>query len=440
MTRPSRSASLARLARWGALTTTLLMAAALLATVWSTHAGVRDASQILERGQGELLERELRLYLHERGEPMSSEVLAGALAELEASGLRYVAVVRRGGDIAAEAGSPDGETEFEPHRMRRRGRDEGDGGAGEVRHGPQRAGDRIRTAYRIREPRGARQQGEQSGRRGRRGYLAVAEYEPIAARDLRSRSARNLAIGGAASGAFLLVALGLGRWLLRRERMERAREREKRLASLGEMSAVLAHEIRNPLASLKGNVQLLAEMLPEGDRPRLKAERVATEAVRLENLAGDLLEFVRTGAIHPEPCDPAAFVRECAGAIDPAIEVSTERAPGSIDFDPARLRQAVTNLLENAVAAGGPVRLAARGERGGLTIAIEDGGGGIPEGDLDKIFEPFYTSKARGTGLGLAVARRIAQLHGGDIVAQSAPSGGAEFRIWIPGKSARPSH
>jgi two-component system, NtrC family, sensor histidine kinase HydH len=426
---------LPRLARWGALTATVLMAAALLATVWSTHAGVRDASQLLERGQSDLLERELRLLLQERDAEVTSALLAEVLAELEPSGLRYIAAVersegraaqgdrRRAADVVAEAGEPLGRRALD---RRRRG---ALGAAVPV-------GDRLRTVHRVRAPRPPDAASRRSPR-VRRVQLFIVEYEPIIARDLRARSARNLAIGGVAAGVFLIAALALGRWLIRRERFARERERERRLASLGEMSAVLAHEIRNPLASLKGNSQLLVQMIPEGERARQKAERVVGEAVRLEGLTADLLEFVRTGALHPSATEPAALLRECAEAVDPSIEVDTAQAPRVISIDGARMRQAITNLLDNAVAAGHPVRLRAEEARGGLGISVRDHGEGIAPGDEERIFEPFTTRRAQGTGLGLAVARRIVELHDGVITARNHPDGGAEFRLWIPGRGGR---
>src|SRR5206468_5050761 len=141
------------------------------------------------------------------------------------------------------------------------------------------------------------------------------DVEPIEADELRDAASWTLAIGGVSALTLLAVAIALVRRELRRSAEERARERERRLASLGEMSAVLAHEIRNPLASLKGNAQLLARMLPAGDKPAQKAARVVDEAVRLESLTNDLLQYVRTGELRRAPVDPAALVRASAAAV-----------------------------------------------------------------------------------------------------------------------------
>src|SRR5262249_30131974 len=145
------------------------------------------------------------------------------------------------------------------------------------------------------------------------------------------------------------VAVALVRRELVRQREERTRERERRLASLGEMSAVLAHEIRNPLASLKGNAQLLAASLD--DKARTKAERVVADAKRLEQLTTDLLAFVRTGDLQRAPSAPGALVREAAGSVDATIAVEDAAAPQAWSLDAARIRQVLVNLFDNAVAA-----------------------------------------------------------------------------------------
>jgi two-component system sensor histidine kinase HydH len=236
----------------------------------------------------------------------------------------------------------------------------------------------------------------------------------------------------------------------RRNAEERARERERRLATLGEMSAVLAHEIKNPLASLKGNAQLLAAMLPAGEKPKAKAERVVDEAVRLESLTNDLLRFVRTGEISRAPVDPAALVREAAESVKGDVTVETAGAPKLWPLDAARIREVIVNLVDNAVAAsagvgspanpglgpssglGPPVIARVKLVNKQLVIEIADRGPGVPEDSRDKIFEAFYTGKTQGTGLGLAVVRRVIEQHNGTITVETNPGGGALFRAEIP--------
>jgi two-component system sensor histidine kinase HydH len=215
------------------------------------------------------------------------------------------------------------------------------------------------------------------------------------------------------------------------------------------MSAVLAHEIKNPLASLKGNAQLLARMLPGGEKPRAKADRVVDEAVRLEQLTNDLLQFVRTGTINRTPVDPTALAREAAATVrrkhNPSAEdsqvvglgtaeihIDATGAPPTWSLDGARIREVVINLLDNAIAAGPPVTVIVRRERGRLILEVADHGPGVAEDDRDRIFEPFFTGKTQGTGLGLAVVRRVVELHHGTIAVYPNPGGGALFRAEIP--------
>jgi two-component system sensor histidine kinase HydH len=173
-------------------------------------------------------------------------------------------------------------------------------------------------------------------------------------------------------------------------------------------------------------------MLPAGEKPRSKAERVVDEAVRLEKLTNDLLKFVRTGELRRAPTDPAALVREATESIAGEVVVDTGAAPGVWSLDPGRMREVVVNLVDNAVAAGPPVHATVRTAGGRLVIEVADHGPGIAEEDRERIFEPFFTGKTQGTGLGLAVVRRVVEQHGGTIAVLANPGGGALFRAEIP--------
>ena len=192
-----------------------------------------------------------------------------------------------------------------------------------------------------------------------------------------------LGVGALAAASLLGVAIVLVRREARRNAEERERERERRLASLGEMSAVLAHEIRNPLASLKGNAQLLAAMLPDGEKPRAKAERVVDEAVRLEQLTNDLLAVrAHRRAAARAPIDPAALVREAAASVsrrDRGRHRARARRRGR--STPARIREVLVNLRRQRGrrrAAGARRRCAPRAGR--LVIEVADRGPGRPRG------------------------------------------------------------
>lgn len=281
---------------------------------------------------------------------------------------------------------------------------------------------------------GARPASSPSGLRGPRPMLI--EFAPQMAEQLRQSAQRTLLLGGAATLALLIAAAIFWQLSMRAERAHAHKERQRQLASLGEMSSVLAHELRNPLAALKGHAQLLLEQLQAGSRLHDKAARVVKEAERLEALSEDLLSFVRTTVIEPQLISPAELLADCVQSVgDPRIEVAVEQAPPRWRLDPGRMRQVLANLLRNAVEASSPtgrVLASVRADGAELCFCVRDFGKGIPPEDLEKIFEPFYTTRARGTGLGLPIARRLTALHGGSITASNAPDGGALFCVRLP--------
>ncbi|HEU0032204.1 MAG TPA: HAMP domain-containing sensor histidine kinase [Kofleriaceae bacterium] len=395
------------LAGWSVVVTFLLLGIALIATVWSTRASVIEASDAVRRGQALALEQAVRADLADLEGPPSSEDLQTMLHTHADEGLRYLAMVegREVVSVAGEAALSGSAAEVISPNERLREVD------GRLRL-------QVRPFRRLRN--------------GGRNWRVIIEIEPVQATELRDAATLTLGIGAVAAASLLGVAMVLVMREARRHAEERERERERRLATLGEMSAVLAHEIKNPLASLKGNAQLLAAMLPAGEKPKAKAQRVVEEAVRLEQLTNDLLQFVRTGAISREPVDPGELVREAATSVSPDVELEVASAPRSWPLDATRIRQVIVNLVDNAVAAGPPVRVSVRRDEGGLVLEVADRGGGVPEDDREKIFEPFFTNKTQGTGLGLAVARRVIEQHGGTLVVLSNPGGGALFRAEIP--------
>jgi two-component system sensor histidine kinase HydH len=411
------NANIAKFGRWALLAATVAMGVALLLTVFWTYRGVNTATVLLLRGQADLLNDGVRARL--RGEAPETVDLREVLDGLADDGLLYVALVSPvDGKLLGEAGTPVGGRVVDLAEARERSGEpvEIEGRARMVSRGWQ--GRRRPSAERPATPRPA----------------VVIEFDPQAARELRAAARSTFAVGLVGAGAFLMLALGLVRWLLRRESTERKLEHERRLAALGSMSATLAHEIRNPLASLKGNAQLLERALPAGEKPRAKAELVVAEAVRLETLVNDLLEFARAGEVHRVDSDPAALAREVAVSLDPSrVEIDSTAAPARWRLDPDRLRQVLANLVENALqASDGPVSVRIAAEGGKLAFVVRDQGPGVPPEDLDKIFEPFFTRRTRGTGLGLPVARRIVELHGGTLAAENAATGGAVFTVSLP--------
>ena len=399
------------LAGWSVVVAFLLIGFALLATVWTTRSAVIDASDAVRRGQALAMEQTVRADLADLEGPPTKDDLERILVDHRDEGIRYLAMVegdRGRSTVVFEAGTPvSNDVTEQPVRGRR---------LDELVDGRLRL--QVRPFRRLRD--------------GGRAWRVVIELEPVQAAALRDAVTLTLGIGALAAASLLGVAIVLVRREARRNAMEREREHERRLASLGEMSAVLAHEIKNPLASLKGNAQLLASMLPAGEKSKSKAERVVDEAVRLETLTNDLLQFVRTGSIRRETVDPAVVVRDAAASIKGEVTVDTTRAPRTWSLDASRMREVIINLVDNAVAAGEPVEVVVSTAAGKLVIEVADRGPGIPEEDREKIFEPFFTGKTQGTGLGLAVVRRTIELHGGRVEVLENSGGGARFRTEIP--------
>ena len=223
-----------------------------------------------------------------------------------------------------------------------------------------------------------------------------------------------------------------------------ALEERKRLAIVGRLSATLAHEIRNPLASISG----AAEMLSSGRLPADKTERmtgiIVSQSRRVSELLDGYLSLARDTDEFPlESIDLDAFAGEAvesaihgfAGGI--SVAYLKQGVPLMVLANPMRLGQALNNMLRNAVEAIAnhpdgrvEVELAREGKEARLTVA--DNGPGIPAGRLDRIWEPFYTTKAEGTGLGLYLCRRIAQEHGGRMEIKNRPQGGLKASLVIP--------
>lgn len=415
-----RTSRLGRWARWGWLATTFAMGAALLATAWTSRLRVVRAASTLNRGQAGVLFESARQVVRELPSPITGTQLDSLLRLREDAGLRYVGVFGSDGTPIAQAGEPLGTVQLDQGRF--------EPGPPQVTN----VGSRIRITAPAPPPRGP--DGEE--RRGRRRILAV-EFEPVVAEQMAADSTSTLLLSALVAAALLAAAFVFWRLSVQQELAERRLEDQRRLSALGEMAGVMAHEIRNPLASLKGHAQLLAERLRGGnDAERRKADRVVHEAERLEALTNDLLDFVRSGPIDVTPSDPRALVSACVDEVGAdAFTLDVAAAPASWPFDPARMRQALTNVLRNALQATAPgtrPEVSVRGHDGRLEIAVRDFGGGVPAGDEERIFAPFYTTRTTGTGLGLAVAQRVTQMHGGTITAANHEGGGAVFRMTLP--------
>ncbi|MCP3961588.1 MAG: PAS domain-containing protein [bacterium] len=236
------------------------------------------------------------------------------------------------------------------------------------------------------------------------------------------------------------------------------KEREERqladsLSQLGELTAGVAHELRNSLATLRGYLALIDR---GGDQESIAdyLGEIRRESDHLERVLDDFLMFARPGSARPREVDLLGLVHRAAA--DPAlgearVTVSAEGGEGAVPFlvrgDPQLLERALRNVLSNAAfaqtAAGSeePVRVRLAGSETEIEISIEDRGEGLSEQAREKLFDPFFTQRAGGIGLGLALTRRIVLLHSGRIALDNRASGGARATLWIPrGKTVTESN
>jgi two-component system, NtrC family, sensor histidine kinase PilS len=230
------------------------------------------------------------------------------------------------------------------------------------------------------------------------------------------------------------------------KQMEERMRQADRLAAVGRLAANIAHEIRNPLASVSGAIEVLSRELPTDATQARLVEIVLRESERLNRLITDFLDYAR-------PAPPTLVEVEVARLVeDVVLLLEHRRLPAGLKVvrelepplparvDPQQMSQAIWNLCLNAVEAmpeGGELRVGARpAERerglGRLEVWITDTGHGIPEADLAHVFEPFYSTKAGGTGLGLASVYRIVHEHGGQIEVRSRVGAGTTFTLWLP--------
>lgn len=218
--------------------------------------------------------------------------------------------------------------------------------------------------------------------------------------------------------------------------------RHKRLSSMGEMAAGLAHQLRTPLASAilyTGNLN--RETLAEVDRRRF-AQKALERLRALERMIQDMLLFVRGVPALEGHVDVNALLSEAQQAVEPQLNErgQTLRNEVSISLpmlhgNAKALAGIVVNLLENAMQAcgsGAHIALRAGSTKDEVFVQVQDDGPGMPPAVLDRLFEPFFTTRAEGTGLGLAIVQAVMQAHGGRVEVASAPGQGSRFTLWFP--------
>lgn len=220
--------------------------------------------------------------------------------------------------------------------------------------------------------------------------------------------------------------------------------RSDRLAALGQMSAGIAHEIRNPLGSIKGSIEILEKEIPP-DHPKTEfVGIIKDEVARLNSLINEFLQFAR-------PPNPVVKISNLNEVIDSTLTLLTKSAENSrveirtaldprlpsVRLDPDQIRQVLLNLMLNSIQAmpeGGRLEIGTRFnmDTKKVTVAIKDEGVGISQEDLDRIFDPFFSTRPEGTGLGLSVSHQLVENNGGTISVRANPGSGVSFCLEFP--------
>lgn len=226
----------------------------------------------------------------------------------------------------------------------------------------------------------------------------------------------------------------------------------EKMAAVGKIASKVVHEIRNPLGSINLNVDLLLDNLGSGDTEEAREAReilktIKRETRRLSQITEEYLQFSRMPQPTGKETDLNAVLIELADFLRPQLRrngirfiLNLDDARPHVACDSRLLRQIVLNLVRNAMdvvpSRSGQVMVVTKARDDGGAIDVDDNGEGIPSESMSRIFEPFYTTKQDGTGLGLAVVRQIVEEHGGSVSCKSVPGKGTTFRIWLPGRRA----
>ncbi len=238
--------------------------------------------------------------------------------------------------------------------------------------------------------------------------------------------------------------------LSERKHLEDEIRRREKMAAVGTLAAGVAHEIRNPLSSIKGYATYFGARFPDGSEDREAARVMVGEVERLNRVITDLIELARPASIQRRPTDLRLLVEDIIRLLRPDAEARNVRirlevlhgdgrtgadVPPLVDVDPDRLRQALLNLCLNALDAmpeGGDLTLTLHAGDSHMILEAHDTGVGIAPDILATIFDPYFTTKGHGTGLGLATVHKIVEAHGGHIMAMSTPGAGTTFRLFLP--------
>ena len=224
-----------------------------------------------------------------------------------------------------------------------------------------------------------------------------------------------------------------------RVELEHKLSEQKSLAKLGEMAAVVAHEVKNPIAGIRGALQVITSRMPAEQRDRAILLDIITRLDALDRIVKDMLMFARPRALRKEPISLDALVRDTASMIERDVSMQNLEiainGTATVTADRELLQVVFQNILMNAAQAmdgRGRIDVAITRTPASCTVAIADHGPGMPEEIRAKAFEAFFTTKHRGTGLGLPIARGVVEAHGGTIQINLPDSGGTTISVGLP--------
>jgi two-component system sensor histidine kinase HydH len=245
-------------------------------------------------------------------------------------------------------------------------------------------------------------------------------------------------IAGFLAPLLILAVLGFVGYLYRKNSLYRKKlAAQRQLAQLGEASRTLTHEIRNPLSAIRIQTGILRKTLPESNREDLRI--IEEEVSRLNMLTDRIGDFLRDPLGQPEVIDLGLFIEEMILRYNRRINYTNQTEQKlQIRFDGQRLRSVLENLINNALDSQAeaqetrPLEIMVSAVRSRVDIAVLDRGEGVPEGAGEKIFDPFFTSKINGSGVGLAISKRFVEAAGGSLIIAARKGGGAEARITLP--------
>lgn len=224
-------------------------------------------------------------------------------------------------------------------------------------------------------------------------------------------------------------------------RLEKRVSEMERLAAVGQMTATIAHEIRNPLTALRGAVELMRDEEPLPESVQFYVGIIQQEAQRLTEIAEEFLEFAKPFHLQRRWTPLKPLMQRVLMVQEPYLKSSGVKAVLEVNrdielfIDAGRIEQALCNLIQNAVHAmpdGGQITLRAVETGDWVALSVQDTGSGVPPEIREKIFTPFYTTRTRGTGLGLSIVQKIVEGHGGKITLECPSEGGSIFTLWLP--------